>query len=110
MNSVAVQQLGPDTILAQPVLVGQSLTINNPLGFVIEPKMLSKVLGHCALYMTTHPVIQISVGITERVPSNAPMHRHPGWLEYSIVINTPNSMVYVAAVQRKPTTEVEFHS
>jgi hypothetical protein len=105
MNSVAIEEL-----TAQAVLTGQSLTLINPLGFVIEPKMLSKVLGHCALFMTTHPVIEIGVGITERVPSNAPMHRHPGWLEYSIVVRTPNSMLYVAAVQRKPTTEVEFHS
>lgn len=48
----------------------------------------------------------------KRVPEDAPSHRHPGWLEYILILRRPSSVTpfIIGTIQRSQTEDFEFHS
>lgn len=47
-----------------------------------------------------------TIFVKERVPADAPAHKHPGWIEYFV----QNSQIYLAVIQRQPGAAIETHS
>lgn len=47
----------------------------------------------------------------DRVPADAPPYKHPGWLEYRIVINWGDGhSLCIGMIQRNIDEQFEFHS
>lgn len=89
----------------------KSLSIQNDEKCLVETKMLAACMAKAAQYLTEQSCIGVDLFVTARVPMDAPSYRHPGWLEYVMVVKFDgNSNLEMHCVQRKPHLDVEFHT
>ena len=54
----------------------------------------------------------VCIYVDERVPADAPEHRHPGWIEYAVVIFREQHSIpmRLGVIQRQPGADIEVHS
>ena len=83
--------------------------VHNVLGWELDAGMLEAVLKRVALHVPQAKVIDVYP--QERVPADAPLYKHPGWLEWivNITYHTTSKLTF-ACIQRGVDAEYEFHS
>lgn len=74
-----------------------------------EAEAVAAALKKANQYVPTANKIRILC--SPRVAADAPLYKHPGWLEYSIQVCFENgSKFYLGMIQRQVDAEFEFHS
>lgn len=76
----------------------------------IDPDMLKSALLKCAEKLTEG--FEIRVHTSPMVPLDAPVYKHPGWLEWRIELDEgyEAGQGTLVALRRAPGAEIEFHS
>lgn len=73
-----------------------------------EDRLLQDVLQRVRRY---EGASEVNIHVQPRVPEDAPAHKHPGWLEYLVIVEFHNgSKLTVGAIQRTMQASTEFHS
>lgn len=73
-----------------------------------EDRLLFDVLQRVRQYQNAR---EVNVHVQARVPADAPAYKHPGWLEYLVVVDFEDGgKLTVGAIQRTVDAATEFHS
>ena len=88
------------------------ITIHKPLTGEVDKPMLAACLERCANYTN---LITADIYTCERVPDSEPDYKHPGWLEFTMVLIfrheiEATSGLTLGCIQRDKGEQFEFHS
>ena len=86
-----------------------AIHIWNEQDWELEQPMLEKAMQVATRYAATAKSVNIYPQL--RSPADAPDYRHPGWLEWMVVVDSyENSRLTIGIIQRSIGAEFETHT